>query len=347
MVEGDRLDRQGQSAVIAMGDVMLDQAVFDTYIEAGNLVLVHVTPESNTDGILKHGLRPGSQLGTSTRDDFFRTRTERTYLIKFADVPIVEVNGEPRVFQIDVRQLDPQLIDPDEDIVAERFPELVDIPPPLREIDENGDERPGQAGARAAWADRCENFDRSEVTARCLLEFGRVSYRGTIPPDALTLLEIPSQALVMFTQTLNRDLSAALPSPPLAGDWRTETRRARAILNAVVRGSCLAIGRDIQIRTDDPYKVRATSDRLRELARELYAEGRPSEAQAIVACKTAVEAARSFRGLAPISELLTASSVASEAGSAVNALAASGDNGRLAAIAAATDAFNHAINEQA
>ena len=91
--------------------------------------------------------------------------------------------------RVDLAALSPELIDRDEDMVGERFPELVAEQPPRREM--TGDlEAPGQAGALARWADETAGFDRSEVTARSL-ECKRIAYRGVIPPVALTLPDTP------------------------------------------------------------------------------------------------------------------------------------------------------------
>jgi hypothetical protein len=300
--------------------LVLDREALVRYLARGTAYLFHVTPEQNAESILRSGLRPGGDVGMSTRNDFFRPREGRTYLIKFGDVPIVEVDGEPRVFAVDLRQLDPDLMDPDEDIVAEQMPEMVQLAPPHRAMDDQNRELPGQTGARAAWAEQTPGFDRSDVTERARIEYGRVAYRGVILPAALELMEIPSQPLHIFAQGLDGGFRAALPTPPPASDWRTETLRARVLVSEAVRRLCEATGHAVDVRVDDPYKVRSSADRLREVARDLYLDGRVPQGDAVRAAKGAVEIAAGLHGLAPVSDLITAQSMASALAHALNVL---------------------------
>src|SRR4029077_7367040 len=97
----------------------------------------------NVDSILRDGLRPGSDVGVSTLDNFFTTRRGRVYLIRQREIPIVEVD-DPRVIAVELAGRDHRLVDPDEDIVAEKFPDLVSVEPPARVLDDSGEEEPGQ-----------------------------------------------------------------------------------------------------------------------------------------------------------------------------------------------------------
>ena len=111
---------------------MLTREALQARIAAGEQFLFHVTPAENVEAINREGLRPGSELGKSTRDDFFKTRPGHVYLIGQLDLPIVEVGPEPRVFRVHLDQLDPDLIDPDEDMVSEKFPDAVPGTAPQR-----------------------------------------------------------------------------------------------------------------------------------------------------------------------------------------------------------------------
>jgi hypothetical protein len=111
---------------------MLTREALQAHIAAGQPFLFHVTSAENVEAIKREGLRPGSELGKSTRDDFFRTRPGHVYLIRQLDLPIVEVGPKPRVFRIDLDQLDPDLIDPDEDMVSEMFSDAVPEKAPRR-----------------------------------------------------------------------------------------------------------------------------------------------------------------------------------------------------------------------
>jgi hypothetical protein len=132
---------------------MLKPEVCDAHVAAGQRFLFHVTPAENVEAIKREGLRPGSEPDKSTRNDFFKTRPGHVYLIRQLDLPIVEVGPEPRVFRVDLAQLNPEFIDPDEDMVSEKFPDAVPGRPPKREGDNYGNELPGQQGKLAAWAD--------------------------------------------------------------------------------------------------------------------------------------------------------------------------------------------------
>jgi hypothetical protein len=138
--------------------------------------MFHVTAARNVRNILRDGLRPGSDIGISTLDNFFRTRRDHVYLISQREVPIVDVE-DPRVIAVDMAPLDHRLVDPDEDAVAEKFTEMAAVEPPIRALNESGEEMPGQVGARADWADTTPGFDRSEVTERSI-KAGRLAYRG-------------------------------------------------------------------------------------------------------------------------------------------------------------------------
>ena len=116
------------------------------------------------------------------------------YLTVWRFVSLVRVDGEPRVFEVTLSALNPELVDPDEDVVAENYDELfrdvVRLAPPTREVTEEGEEVPGQEGDRARWAGSISTFADSAVTVRSL-DYGRISYRGTIPPTALRELRCP------------------------------------------------------------------------------------------------------------------------------------------------------------
>jgi hypothetical protein len=307
---------------IADDGSVLNEQDLDAYLKRGSLVLCHVTAEESVPAIQRDGLRPGSDVGKTTRDDFFKPRDGRVYLIAHKDVPIVEVTGEPRVFSVDLEKLDPALMDPDEDIVAHHLASMVGVTPPQRECDENGEELPGQIGALAAWADDTEGFDRSEVTQRSLSEHGRISYRGTIPPSALALLDIRSQPLAMFIQGLDPEIGEQLPEPPPASTWRTEVRRACVLLTKVAGGISEAVGHPIECDASDVYKARDTSDRLRKVVSHMYQrEGRFPEGAAVHAVQEAMDFVGEFTEYAPVSDLMTAQQIGDTTATALNKLA--------------------------
>jgi hypothetical protein len=298
-------------------------------------VLFHVTPAANVPRIQAEGLRPGSEIGAITRDDFFSTRPGHTYLIGQREIPIVEIDDVPRVFAVELAALDPALINPDEDMVAERFPEMVSVPPPQREIN-GGVEAPGQRGARAAWAAGTPCFDRTEVTERSLWEGRRIAYRGVIPPNALRLLDTPSPVLAMFESTLSSDVDWSLPEPPLAGGWRVEVARSRAVLGEAARGVLRVVGFDLPVDVAGPEQARATSERLRPVIRGLLqGDLRFAEADAVREAQGAIDAVKCLSGDTPLSDLQVAIEISRFAAAALNALASlpTGDRDQMRQVA--------------
>jgi hypothetical protein len=280
-------------------------------------VLFHITAATNISQIQRQGLLPGSEIGEVTCNDFFRTRPGHVYLIGCEEIPIVEIEGEPRVLAVDLTALAPELIDPDEDMVAERFPELVAVSPPQREM--NGAvEAQGQVGALARWAEETPGFDRSEVTARSL-ECKRIAYRGAIAPGALTLFDKPSPVLACLKSALRSEVAASLPPTPHWGGWRSEVLRARVVVRLAVVGTLRAVGAHADVGVGDPEEARATFERVRPVIRTLLQEGRAAEADAVSVAQRAVEAVIDLEELAPISGEKSATVVACAAAAAVNA----------------------------
>jgi hypothetical protein len=260
----------GPSPTSHVGDhrAMLDSAVLQEFIERRGGRLYHVTPVEHVPSILADGLVPGSERGVSTRRDFFSTRPGRVYLLQLQDVAVVEIEGEPRVLAVDLRHLDPDLMDPDEDIVQQHLSGMVTTLPPARELSD-GIEIPGQEGGLARWADSTPEFDRPEVTARSLMEHGRISYRGRIPPEAIQLVDLPSEHLARFVGLASADLGIELATPPAAGGWRIETLRARVLGEAVIGGVADALALpDVAPDLRGYRQAQDCEERLRRLALE-------------------------------------------------------------------------------
>ncbi len=275
-------------------------------------VMFHVTAARNVSDILRDGLRPGSDIGISTLDNFFRTRPGHVYLIKQREVPIVDVE-DPRVIAVDLAALDHRLVDPDEDLVAEKFPEMVSIEPPMRALNDAGEEEPGQVGARAAWADTTPGFDRSEVTERSIEE-GRLAYRGVIPPDALQEVTILSPSILGFVTDLPDDLRSHVSTDtPRFSGWRSEVERSRAIVRTIVLAVLRAVGEQVEIRVCDPADVRATAHRLIRVAAAVARRGELNDAEAVAQARHVVEMLGDLMGF-PLSDLDQAQDAARAAG---------------------------------
>jgi hypothetical protein len=101
--------------------MVLDKDVLDDHISRRGPFMFHVTQADAVPAILAGGLRPGSELGVSTKDWFFKTREGHVYLGDLSICALVEVAGTRAYVQIDLSKLDPALIDPDEDQVQGSF----------------------------------------------------------------------------------------------------------------------------------------------------------------------------------------------------------------------------------
>jgi hypothetical protein len=292
---------------------VIDQTAWDKFILA-NPVLFHVTPHENVESILRDGLRPGSEMDKTTRRDFFQTRKGRTYLIGFGEVPIVDMGPvESRVFAVELAHLDPALVDPDEDMVAERFPGMVAVPPPTRKMD-GDEEAPGQRGARAKWADTTSDFDRSRVTEGSLTEGRRMAYRGVIPPAALSLMDTRSRVVTAFAAKLPDCLDVAVQAIPLEGGWRTEVERARSLAVDLAHGVRDAAQAETDICSDDAYSAIETSERLRAEARQLSRAARFDDASALRHVADVIQLLSDLHDL-PLSDLVEAVQIAAGAAS--------------------------------
>ena len=180
----------------------IDAETLAAYIEEHGPSLFHVTDARRREAIMRDGLRAGSELGHFVRDDFFRTRSGHVYICdRLRGVPVVPVDGERMTVQVDLRELDRACFDTDEDVpyVQQQFQgkRWFDVEPPERMMLDSGIEAPGQAGRLAAWAESIANFDEPEFVARSLAA-GRVAYRGSILPDALEVVELPSAIIETF-----------------------------------------------------------------------------------------------------------------------------------------------------
>jgi hypothetical protein len=179
--------------------VALGKDALDDCISRRGPFMFHVTEAGAVPAILAGGLRPGSELGISTKEGFFKTREGHVYVGDLIGA-LVEVAGRRAYLQIDLRKLDPALIDPDEDQVQGSFDRKaggwVARPPPVN----SGDGTPEAVGeALADWAEATEGFDGPEVTAKSL-ESGRISYRGIIPPEAVQVVTFLSEGPALFHQ---------------------------------------------------------------------------------------------------------------------------------------------------
>jgi len=241
----------------------IDAETLALHVEAHGPFLFHVTDARHREAIMRGGLRPGSELGRFVRDDFFRTRSGHVYLCdRRRGVPVVPVEGERLTLQVDLRQLDPARFDTDEDVphTHQTFQgnRWFDAVPPERRMLDNTTEAPGQAGRLAAWADSITEFDEPEFAARSLAA-GRVAYRGTIRPESLNVVELPSEVVETFATRACDLLNVADGGgvPTLAFN-DVEADRALAIAQRLLDAGLRALGRPpLTTDTDlsDPMKA--------------------------------------------------------------------------------------------
>ncbi|MDQ1583825.1 MAG: hypothetical protein QOF36_1879 [Microbacteriaceae bacterium] len=215
----------------------------EDHIDRRGPYLHHVTSRDAVPSVKWDGLVPGSQLGHRQHGGFFQTRDDHVYLCDLLSVGVIEVPGERALLTVDLRQLDPNLVDPDEDAVQQSYwapggPWLgFDQHPPERRM-EAGAEVPGQDGALARWADTTEGFDDPAVAAKSLAH-GRVAYRGVVPASAVEEVHYPTEGCATFAAAvgaMHRD-TIALPTPPPVGFYKTEIKRAYVLAAYVIDAS--------------------------------------------------------------------------------------------------------------
>ena len=255
----------------------IDSAVLDDHIRRRGPHLYHVTVSNALPSIRANGLVPGSQQGHRVHEGFFATREDHVYLCDLLSIGVVEVPGERTLLAVDLRRLEPGRMDPDEDVVQHSFmsPEDPWLPldnhPPIREM--NGDaERPGQEQALARWADETQGFDAPEIAAKSLAA-GRISYRGTIPAEAIEEIHVPSQTAGHYVAGAASVLGPGvlLPATPLLGHERIEIARASALAAHVIDVCVpsLSAERRVETRFDRPEDALPVQDLLINRAREL------------------------------------------------------------------------------
>jgi hypothetical protein len=175
---------------------MIHSADLQAHIEDQGPWLFHATRTENVPSILEHGIQPGSELGRSNADGFHRTRSGHVYLWTLEHCCAKQRAGNvgEATIQVDLSQLDPSLIDPDEDVVqqayfppinSDRLSELwVAEAPPERILD--WVQAPNGENTLWYWAENTPGFDAPEVTIKSLAR-GRISYRGTVPSGAISV----------------------------------------------------------------------------------------------------------------------------------------------------------------
>lgn len=273
----------------------LDKDFLDDHISRHGPFMFHVTPADAVPPILAGGLRPGSELGISTKGGFFKTRQGHVYLGDPLMLALVELASSRAYLQIDLSKLDPARIDPDEDQVQGSFDRRgggwVAKPPPVNSRD--GDpENVGQA--LADWAETTEGFDAPEVTAKSLAS-GRVSYRGAIPPEAIQVVTLRSEGPELFhqgvLQALN-DLHFNLTLAPLLGFYKTEVARALALARSLIASAAGSVGEPVdRLLPDWPHSEHAiyTRDLLIAAARDLARAGQVASADILRAAQHVAE----------------------------------------------------------
>jgi len=261
-----------------IGAMAIDPEVLCEHVKKRGRYLHHVTPREAVPSVLEQGLVPGSQLGHRQHGGFFETRADHVYLSDLLTVAVVEIPGERALLAVDLCQLNPELIDPDEDMVQQSFWSSGgrwldhDEHPPIRQMEE-GSEVQGQDGALASWAEETEGFDAPQITAKSLNE-GRIAYSGVVPPAAIEEIHHPSEGCAFFATTVASELGEAveLPAGPPLGFYRTEIGRAYALAACVIDGSMrlvTAVDWEGGTKFTLPEQALDVADHLRAIARGL------------------------------------------------------------------------------
>jgi hypothetical protein len=175
--------------------VVIDPEELARHIAAHGACLYHAT-NADPEAIARAGLIPGSELGVHTSPSpFLHTRAGHVYLggREYLKRVLATNPHWNIVWAVDLRQLDPERVVPDEDVVSaawwghgwEGFPiteHWVSVAAPLHDV--GWQSGPNREGTRAHWAETTPGFDAPDVTAKSLAH-GSVAYRGRIPPHAL------------------------------------------------------------------------------------------------------------------------------------------------------------------
>ena len=162
---------------------MLERTELDSYIKANGHWLYHATAEESLAEVEELGIQPGSDLDhPNERDPLWRRRPGRIYLSTLEVCHGRQRDGQLPwgIARVDLAQLDPDLIGPDEDLVQRAWHAggpWIDARPPLSE-------RANADGTLADWAETTPGFDSSEVTAKSLWG-GSISYAGAVPAAAV------------------------------------------------------------------------------------------------------------------------------------------------------------------
>jgi len=142
-------------------------------------VLYHSAPAGSVDEILSSGLLPWDESpGTRFVDEqewhFHEPRSGHVYLSTSCD----PVEPGHVVLEVDPRQLDPQLVNADEDWVSEGSGRFL-----MGRMFGDGD------GTLGEMAEAFGLGDDPQHSRASLEEFGTVAYRGCVPPSAVRRID--------------------------------------------------------------------------------------------------------------------------------------------------------------
>lgn len=239
--------------------------------------LFHATTAAHREAILCDGLRPGSDLGRYVRDDFFRTRSGHVYLCDRRALPLVSVEGPRLTLEVDLRKLEPERFDTDEDVPRDceifRGEAWFDLKTPQLDLDADANT---QAGRLADWAEAVDVFDAPEHAERSLAA-GRVAHRGTIPPGALRAVELAGEPVELFRKESESMLGLGnIGRCPALAYWKTEAERVLTVASAVMKAG-IALLDDSTLpcpeRLDDLHRAHRLGDELHRWARLKNREG--------------------------------------------------------------------------
>lgn len=166
--------------------------------------LYHSTRDSRSrQAILREGIRPPRQCEGSrcnADEPYLRPRPAHVYLGSLEVLRSTEAGcdlGSDRLLAVDLRLLDPQMLNPDEDGVAARRSgiraEDWGLPCPRRtvqdpweasqsESEEQGEERLYQSYGE--WAEACRLGEQPGLTLLVLQRYGALAVRGGVPAHA-------------------------------------------------------------------------------------------------------------------------------------------------------------------
>jgi len=188
----------------------IDAGVLESWMATHGPYIFHVTSDDATrQKILSEGLIPWDEGPGSfawETEPFLMPRPGHVYLGTEEFMRALALSLEVRshtLLRIDLRELDPQRVNPDEDIflpcgyLGQLEPKDFGIDDPIHLVDDpryNTEEEPRPYASYGEWAEDTD-FGRDPVVTGASLGYGSVAFRGVVPPSALEAVRVTGETV--------------------------------------------------------------------------------------------------------------------------------------------------------